>query len=236
MIVKPRGPVMAFGLAAFVVLAGVLGLAGLVHGAQSATVQSVAGLGFALIASLALWAMARSYSHSVLGLCNIITLIRLGLACVLVGAIAAPGGPAWPVFIVAALAFALDGVDGFFARRAGLTSAFGARFDMEVDCLLALSLAVLAYQSGAAGAYVLLLGLPRYAFGAAQLALPWMARPLPPRFSRKVVCVVQIAALLLMVFPPIGSPLTDLLAAAASLALAWSFLTDIRWLRRQSRP
>lgn len=230
---KLRSPVVGFGLASIVVFAAVLGLGGLVHDTQSAMVQGTAGLVFVLSASAALWAMARGYAHPVTGLCNMVTLMRLGLACVLVGALAAPGWSAWPVFAVAALAFSLDGLDGFLARRAQLTSDFGARFDMEVDCLLALSLAVLAYQSGAAGPYVLLLGLPRYAFGLAQLVLPWMNAALPPRFSRKVVCVVQIAALLLMVFPPIGSPLTDIVAAVASLALAWSFLLDIVWLRRQ---
>ena len=39
------------------------------------------------------------------------------------------------------LLLALDGLDGWAARRQGLVSAFGARFDMEVDALLILALA-----------------------------------------------------------------------------------------------
>ena len=42
---------------------------------------------------------------------------------------------------------ALDGVDGWLARRSGIASAFGARFDMEIDALLILVLAVLAWRS-----------------------------------------------------------------------------------------
>jgi phosphatidylglycerophosphate synthase len=38
---------------------------------------------------------------------------------------------------------ALDGLDGWLARRFGLASAYGARFDMEVDGFLILVLALL---------------------------------------------------------------------------------------------
>lgn len=233
-IVKSGGPVMAFGLAALVGLCAVILAGGLLQGADPLRAQLGGGIAFALAATVALLGMARSFPHAVPGLCNIVTLWRLGLACLLVGTLLSPGWAPWPVFAIATIAFALDGVDGYLARRSGLSSGFGARFDMEVDSLLALTLAVLAYQSGAAGAYVLLLGVPRYAFGLAQVFLPWLNRPLPPRFSRKLVCVIQIAALLVMVFPLAGSPVTDLMAATAAAALVWSFWRDIAWLRAGS--
>ena len=91
----------------------------------------------------------------------------------------AGGAAPWAVFAVAALALALDGIDGWLARREGLTSGFGARFDMEVDSALALILALNAWAAGTAGAIVLLIGLPRYAFAAAALAFPWLDRPRP---------------------------------------------------------
>ena len=40
----------------------------------------------------------------------------------------------------------LDGLDGWLARHAGMASAFGARFDVEVDALLIQALAILAWQ------------------------------------------------------------------------------------------
>ena len=95
----------------------------------------------------------------------------------------------------------LDGVDGWLARRSGLASAFGARFDMEVDALLIMALAILAWQHGKAGSWVLLSGLLRYAFVAAGWLAPWMSRPLPPSRRRQTVCVVQIAGLCAAVAP-----------------------------------
>ena len=66
---------------------------------------------------------------------------------------------------------------------------------MEVDALLIMVLAILAWQHGKAGAWVLLSGLLRYAFVAAGWLAPWIARPLPPSRRRQTICVVQIAAL-----------------------------------------
>ena len=71
---------------------------------------------------------------------------------------------------VAALAMALatvvavlDGIDGWLARRTGMASDFGARFDMETDAALIMVLALLAWQFGKAGVWVLASGLLRYA-------------------------------------------------------------------------
>ena len=48
--------------------------------------------------------------------------------------------------------------DGPAARRSGIASRFGARFDMETDALMILVLAVLAWRWDRAGAWVLLPG------------------------------------------------------------------------------
>ena len=63
---------------------------------------------------------------------------------------------------LAAVALALDYVDGYVARRTGTESTLGARWDGEVDAFLILVLAV--YVAPSAGAWVLLIGLARYAF------------------------------------------------------------------------
>lgn len=181
-------------------------------------------------------AMVRHYPHRSLGVCNAITHARLTLVALLAAPTVMPdAADGWPVFAVAALALALDGIDGRVARRSGLASAFGARFDVEVDAAFALVLALLAWRIGAAGPWVVLLGLPRYIFVAAASALPWLGAPLPERFGRKVVCVIQLGVLIALVAPPVDGLLASAGAAVAAAAIAWSFGTDIVWLRAQAR-
>ena len=90
---------------------------------------------------------------------------------------------------LAAVALALDAVDGWVARRTGTASALGARFDGEVDAFLILALSV--YVAPAYGAWVLAIGAARYLFLAGEWLLPWMRAPLPPRRWRKVVAAAQ---------------------------------------------
>ena len=90
---------------------------------------------------------------------------------------------------LAALALALDAVDGWVARRTRTTATLGAHFDGEVDAFLILILSV--YVARSAGAWVLAIGAARYAFLAAGWLLPWMREPLPPRYWRKVVAATQ---------------------------------------------
>ena len=90
---------------------------------------------------------------------------------------------------LSAVALAMDLVDGWLARRTGRVSALGARFDGEVDAFLILALSV--YVVPALGAWVLAIGLARYAFLAGEWLVPWMRAPLPPRRWRKVVAAAQ---------------------------------------------
>jgi phosphatidylglycerophosphate synthase len=228
------GPVGAFALAAVAGGAAVLALcAALPNVGLMAAGVALAAYGLAAV--LAGAAMARDYPHDRLGLCNLVTLTRLGLVATLVAPLWMDAGPSWSVLALATLAFGLDGLDGWLARRQGLTSAFGARFDMEVDAALALVLALNAATGAGmapilAGVVVIALGLPRYAFLAAGLALPWMRRALPPRFARKAVCVLQIAVLIALQVPGLPSGLVVVMVPAAAAALAWSFIRDGVWL------
>ena len=224
-----REPVVAFVLLSLGA-AGLLAATGAALFGPGATIAGLAvpGAGAATAAAL----MQRRYPHAALGACNGVTLARLALVALLVMLLLAARQPHWIVFALAALALSLDGVDGWLARRRGLTSGFGARFDMEVDSALALVLALHAWAGGGAGALVLVLGLPRYAFGAASLVRPWLARPLPDRFGRKVVCVLQLGTLIALQLPlPADMPAT-LLVAGVAAALAWSFGRDVLWLHR----
>lgn len=201
----------------------------------SEATRAAALLTFGAALALGSLGLRRGYPHDRLGACNAVTQLRAALACCLVLPILDPGLMAalrldWAVVALALLTLALDGLDGWLARRSGLASSFGARFDMEVDAVFALLLALLVLRLDKAGAWVLLLGLARYGFVLAQAALPWLRGPLPERLSRKAVCVLQIAVLILLLAPPVAPPLSTLLAAVATLALIWSFARDIRWL------
>jgi phosphatidylglycerophosphate synthase len=211
--------------AAFAALGGWL-----TGGVTTAGVQVAAGF-YVLALGMAVRAL-RGYPHDSVGLCNVVTLFRLVLVCGLIAMLVTPAAGPWAVFAVATGALVLDGVDGWLARRGDHVSDFGAAFDMEVDAVLALVLALYAYSSGQAGAIILLLGVPRYLFWVAQFPVPWLSGPLPARFSRKLVCVVQIGVLIAVLVPGIGPPLSDVLAGGAAAALLWSFGRDIIWLRR----
>jgi phosphatidylglycerophosphate synthase len=145
-----------------------------------------------------------------------------------VTALAAVGGPTPALVVLAALALALDGVDGLVARRTSSASALGARFDMEVDAFLLLVLSVVAARG--VGPWVLPIGLMRYVYVAAGALLPWLTAPLPPRFSRKVVAAVQGVVLVAAVSGLLPPTVAVVAVAAALAALCWSFGRDVAWL------
>lgn len=209
-------------------VAGVsLGLTG-----YSALPIMVAVAGYGLGVGLAMRALQHGFVHPGLGLCNVVTLARLALSAALLAPLVHAVAWHWAVFGVAALALALDGADGWLARREGRVSDFGARFDMEVDSALALILALNIWAAGTAGALVLLIGLPRYVFVASARGLPWLNGALPERFSRKAVCVFQIAGLMALLLPVWPAGVGALLAGAIAAALLWSFGRDVIWLWR----
>lgn len=215
----------AFGVA--IVVAG--GLAAVRPGGWAWSVLGAVVLTGAVVA-LIRGRMAR-FPHARFGLCNVVTLARAAMVAALL-AVVWQGPQGWDVLAVATVALALDGVDGWLARRSGLSSDFGARFDMETDAALALVLAGHVWLGGMTGAEVLLLGVMRYAFVAAFWPFPWLAAPLPDRFGRKVVCVIQIAALILLQVPDLVPGVARAVAWGAVAALIWSFGRDVLWLWR----
>ena len=117
---------------------------------------------------------------------------------------------------LAAVALALDAVDGWVARRTGTATALGARFDGEVDAFLILALSV--YVAPAYGAWVLAIGAARYLFLAGEWLLPWMRAPLPPRRWRRVVAAAQGIVLTVAAAEVLPRALTQALLAAALAA------------------
>lgn len=230
---QQHGPRSTFLSAAFAGT-GVVTLATIVLGAASAAGFTLAIAGYAIGVALTLALFRRGFGHPTFGACNLVTLLRLALTASLLAPLAGEGNPV-AIFAVAVVALCLDGVDGWLARREGRVSDFGARFDMEVDSGLAVILALNLLVAGVAGPVVLLIGLPRYIFAAGALWLPWLNGPLPPRLSRKIVCVVQIGVLVLLQLDLMSPPLVGGVVAVVATALLWSFARDILHLRQAQR-
>ena len=219
-----------------------LGLLWLLTAASPVSLGPMPMVSYFLATALVAILMRSRYAHARLGVCNAITHLRLTLTVWLCAVLVQPGllaenvEVAWAATCVALLSLSLDGIDGWMARREGLTSAFGARFDVEVDAMLALSLSLLAWQAGLAGFWVLALGLPRYLFLAAQQIVPWLCAPLPPRRDRKIVCALQITALIALLCPLVPAALSQPGAAMAAFVLLLSFGRDTLWLWHRRRP
>ena len=233
---EPTGAGARRGLrAAASLLALAITALGLASGAPACRLLLALAL-FLLVAGLAHGALGPGLPRDRFGPANGVTLARgAGAAILAAFALAGPPGaaPGWGLALASAGLLVLDGVDGWLARRTGLVSAFGARFDLEVDALTGLVLAALAFGLGKAGAWVLAIGLMRYAFVALGYLRPAFAAPLPPSLRRKAVCVAQLGLLTLLLAPPVVPPVSGLLAGAALALLAWSFARDLAWLARR---
>ncbi len=191
----------------------------------------------AAMAALVLRGVAAHHPFPRFGPANLVTTVRAMLVALVAALIGEPATPAvaWSAVGTAALVAALDGLDGRLARRSGMVSDFGARFDMETDAFLVLVLSVLVWQHEKAGAWVLLCGAMRYAFVAAGWGLPWLARPLRSTVRGKAVAVGQMAGLAVALSPPVPVPLSVSVAGITLGALVWSFAIDVLWLSRQYR-
>lgn len=228
----PLRPVVLFGLLSVLLLLGVWGVSTLLFANSVLPVT-----GFVVISLAAGMGLVRHYAHPSLGACNVVTLLRSALVSVLMGAIVVPPSTdtaAWILCGLAVLALSMDGLDGWLARRTGLSSGFGARFDMETDALLGAVLSIILWQTGTP-LIVLLLGFMRYIFVVATWIWPWLSAPLPDNMRRKTVCVIQIAALIILLVPVLPAALFTLILWGATLTLGWSFALDIAQLERARR-
>jgi phosphatidylglycerophosphate synthase len=236
------GPRFAFACAGAGVAIASAGTSAVLLPAAGSWAACVAAGTMIAVVGLGLPAMQRAHPHGTLGPANVVTLLRAGIVALVAAALTLPqglaGAPmlAWTMVAIVSCGLALDGVDGWLARRTGLSSAFGARFDMEVDAALAACLCLLVILSGKAGPWLLPLGFLRYVWVAAGMALPWLTGALPERPSRKLVCVVQIGALTALLAPVLLPPWSAILALVAMIALVWSFAVDALWLWRRHRP
>lgn len=184
------------------------------------------------LASLSFVALVREHealasSTGSFGSANWVTALRLAgtlslPALATIGPLAVAAG--------ATVVFALDGVDGWIARRNGLASEFGEYFDKESDALLMLVLCLLLHDAGRFGAWILLPGLLRYGF----VVFLMLARPPEPKerrsgFGRWIF--FGAASALIASFTPFPALYEPFMGAMTVLLVA-SFLIAIVELHR----
>ncbi len=202
------------------------------------TLEGWAAGTFYLVASSALISAGlRRHGAARFGPANAVTATRsalVGIVCALVVTSFTRPVAVLGVIAVVVPALLLDAVDGWVARRTRSESAFGARFDMEVDAFLLLVLSIAV--APALGWWVLMIGLMRYAFVASGWALPWMRARLPPRYWRKVVTAACDIALVLALSRLAPVPIAMVAVVVALGLLCESFGRDVIWLVRTRRP
>ncbi|HEX5967007.1 MAG TPA: CDP-alcohol phosphatidyltransferase family protein [Intrasporangium sp.] len=174
-----------------------------------------------------------------------VTFARAVLTCAVAGlagaaavdGLEAPASQAGGVGLLvglAAVALVLDAVDGWVARHTRTVSAFGARFDLEVDAFL---IAVLSlHVAREVGWWVAAIGAVRYVLLMAQQLLPWLRIELPPSRWRKVVAAYQGIALTAVAAHALPSGVAAAVLATGLVALAISFGTEVRSLWRLRPP
>ena len=187
--------------------------------------------------------LAGNHPYPRLGAANRITLARAGVACLIASRAIdpAPLGTAeqWMLAALAAGALVLDGTDGWAARRQGLSSAFGARFDMEIDAFAIAVLAIMVVKAAAVPYWVLAIGAMRYLYLGAGRVFPALSCS-PPACAfadrrRKTIAVVQSLALLCSLVPATSSSWATAICALALGLLVYSFAADII-MQLSSRP
>ena len=215
------------------VAGGIAGMAAIGTATPLTATAWAAGIGYLVVSTALLTRGVRRGGVERFGPANAVTATRsmlVGFVAALVVASFAGAAPTTLLVTLVAVALALDGVDGYVARRTRSESELGARFDMEVDAFLLLVLSV--HDARYVGWWVLAIGLVRYAFVVAGFVLPWMQRTLPPRYWRKVVTAVCGVALAVIASQLLPAAVNVLVAVSALLLVLESFARDVIWLIR----
>jgi phosphatidylglycerophosphate synthase len=158
------------------------------------------------------------------GLANGVTACRFALICF--AGFALHGANGWIYCAVVQFIFALDGVDGWVARKTRSQSAFGAHFDMESDAVLVLLLGVELWQRDRLGPWAVLPGLLRYVYVLCLALFPAKRGDAPrENFGRRAFVGILIGFPLAFIVPgPIGTAVAALSAALIGVSFGRSFL------------
>lgn len=129
--------------------------------------------------------------------------------------------PETALALVVLALFALDGLDGWLARRHSSASEFGALFDMETDAYFVLVVELVLYQRGVCGAWILVTGVLRYVYVLVRAFVP-ARRPDVPRSRFGRLAFSGLALGLFFAFALPGS-LGNVAALAGTALVTFSF-------------
>jgi phosphatidylglycerophosphate synthase len=162
------------------------------------------------------------------GPANALTLLRLS------GVLSLPLLSPAQIFCWGLILFALDGVDGWIARRTGLAGEFGEFFDKESDAFFVLVLCLLLYRlPGGFGAWILLPGLLRYGFVLfVKLAKPPELKERRTAATRWVLVLTMLALLFSFAAYPDDIDTLRPVACFMTLVLAFSFAASLYQMYR----
>ena len=136
------------------------------------------------------------------------------------------------IVILAVIAFILDGLDGFIARKYDHASKFGEIIDQESDNFLMLVLSTSLFLNRDVGIYVFLIPLYRYIFIFFMRRYNWLKIELPPSQFRKFACAATILLMVIAQDIYFSPENTTFLAILSFFIITFSFAKDIIWLYR----
>ncbi len=214
--------------------AGAQWLATLVPPSDRGSLTWLLGLPVALgVGSVGLSLLVRNEDQQA-GPADLFTLVRAAFVALVAAwaTLAALGDlPArsWLLLALAALALALDGLDGAVARATQGPTAAGGVLDAETDAVMMLAMAVIVAQT--VGMWILAAGALRYLFGLVWL-MRWRPRvdPLPARQFRRFAAGASCALLIACTAPLTPTVFALALAALGLMLLLASFGSDALWL------
>ena len=165
------------------------------------------------------------------GLANVVSLLRLS------GMFVLPGLAPLHIAYCGLILLAMDGVDGWIARRTGLAGEFGEFMDKESDAFFTLMLCILLYRLPEGfGAWILLPGLLRYLF----VLFVRFAKPPQPKEQRSpkagwISCFMLLTLLFSFAAYPSYLDFCRPLAVLMMLVLAYSFAESLHVMYRAQR-
>jgi CDP-diacylglycerol--glycerol-3-phosphate 3-phosphatidyltransferase/cardiolipin synthase len=149
----------------------------------------------------------------------------------------APAGKNWLAMGIFAVAAITDWLDGWLARKLGLTSAFGAFLDPVADKLMVAAALILLVALGRADAYLAIIIIGREI--AISALREWMAevgaaKSVAVAFVGKLKTVAQMTAIIALLLyepliPGISTPLLGTIALWVAVILTlWSMVHYLR--------
>jgi phosphatidylglycerophosphate synthase len=159
------------------------------------------------------------------GAANAVTALRFALVA---GAgLALHRANGWLYCALVQLVFALDGIDGWLARRRREESAFGSHFDMETDAVLVLVLGLELWQRERLGAWAVVPGLLRYLYVLSLSVFPARRGDVPrSTLGRRAFVALMIGLPLALIEPGLAGTLAAVLGSAL---VVLSFALSFRW-------